>query len=67
MTIWVIVIHLAMVGGVPVLPKERPQGYLLKQDCMGRIPEAKRRWEGLGLPPPEKITCEVLEMSSGWK
>jgi hypothetical protein len=67
MTIWVIVIHLALVGGVPVLPKERPQGYLLKPDCTARIPEIRRQWEALGLPPPERITCETLEMSAGWK
>lgn len=67
MTIWVIVIHLALVGGVPVLPNERPQGYLLKHDCVARIAEIKRRWDALGLPAPEKITCETLEMSAGWK
>ncbi len=64
MTIWVIVISLAVVGGVPVLPNERPQGYLLKQDCVARVPEIRRRWDALGLPPPVKVTCEVLEMQA---
>jgi hypothetical protein len=67
MTIWVIVIHLATVGGVPVLPNERPRGFMLKQECNSQIPEAKRRWEQLGMPPPEKISCEALQMDGGWK
>lgn len=67
MTIWVMVISLGLVSGIPVLPKERPQGYVLKQDCIARIPEIKRRWEALNMPPLEKISCEALQMDGGWK
>ncbi len=67
MTIWVMVISLGLVGGVPVLPKERPRGFILKQECVSQIAEAKRRWEALGMPPPEKITCEALQIDGGWK
>lgn len=63
MTIWVMVFHLNAMSGVPILPMERPQGYLLKADCVARIPEAKRRWVVLGLPAFEKATCEILEMT----
>lgn len=65
MTIWVIVFALVAmpgVSGVPILPKERPQGFLTKPDCIAKIPEMKRRWEGMSLPAIEKATCEVLEM-----
>ncbi len=63
MTIWVIVFTIsASLGGVPILPKERPQGFLTKPDCVAKIPEMKRRWEAMGLPAIEKATCEVLEM-----
>lgn len=62
MTIWVIVFHLNAVSGVPVLPKERPQGFLVKQECSARIPEMRRRWEAMSLPSLERVTCEVLEM-----
>ena len=62
MPIWVMVFHLNTISGVPVLPKERPQGYLLKADCVARIPEAQRRWDALGLPALVKTSCEVLEM-----
>jgi len=63
MKILVIVFTLSNISGVPVLPKERPQGYLLRADCEARIPEMRRRWVALGLPVPVKISCEVLEMT----
>ncbi len=62
MTIWVILFSLSAASGVPVLPKERPQGFLLKQDCVSQIPAMRRRWEAMSLPPIERATCEVLEM-----
>ena len=62
MKIWVIVFALSNISGVPVLPKERPQGYLLKADCDARIPEMKRRWAALGLPALVNATCQILEM-----
>ena len=62
MKIWVMVFALSNISGVPVLPKERPQGYLLKADCDARIPEMKRRWLAIGLPAPIKTSCEILEM-----
>ncbi len=62
MTIWVILFSLTAASGVPVLPKERPQGFLTKQDCVSQIPAMRRRWETMNLPAIEKATCEVLEM-----
>ena len=65
MTIWVIVLSLAALpgaSGVPILPKERPQGFLTKQECVAQIPSMRRRWDGLSLPAIEKATCEILEM-----
>lgn len=64
MKIWVIVFALSNISGVPVLPKERPQGYLLKADCDARIPEMKRRWAALGLSSLIGASCEILEMPS---
>lgn len=61
MTIWVLVIHLSAISGVLVLPKERPHGYQLKADCTARIPELTSRLSAMGLPP-DKITCESLEL-----
>lgn len=60
--VWVIVFALSNISGIPVLPKERPQGYLSKADCTAHIPEMKRRWIALGMPEPTKTSCEILEM-----
>lgn len=62
MTIWVIVFYLNAVSGVPILPKERPQGFLLKKECVERIPEMKKRWETIGMMTPQSATCEALEV-----
>ncbi len=62
MTIWVIVFHFATISGVPIMPLERPQGFVLQKDCMARIPEMRRRWDALKLPPLVTASCEVLEM-----
>lgn len=43
-----------------VLPKERPQGYQLKADCVASISEVKKRLDAIGFSP-DKITCESLE------